>query len=256
MSASLPLRILTTGEWCGREVLEQGKRAALASGGVTTVRVLTVRPDAPLEAVEAALARVRAPRVALSFPAHPPAWVTDEPALQRLATFCGRLGKDVLVVGGDNHLRALAVAAGFAVATTLDDDESRPTRDVEGFPAEFWEQAEVAFTLQRGRATLPLRMDEDVSEELADEPPDYVRRLLRREGTYRGPRDEDLSAERRRTRITRPLEPLDDDELLRIENESHEDHVTHAIRRTGGLPSIPLRRASQNGGRRADSGAP
>lgn len=220
------------------------------------MRVLTVRPDAPLAAVESALARVRDSRVALSFPAHPPASLADERALRLLAALCGGLGKDVLIVGGDDHLRALAVAAGFAVATTLADDEPRPTRDDAEFPAAAWEQAEATFAVHRGRVTLPLRMDDDVPEDLADEPPDYVRHLVQREGTYRGPRDEDGSGVRRMPRVTRPLEPLDDDDLLRFENESHEERVTRAIRRTGGLTSAPLWRTPPQNGGPAGPGAP
>lgn len=223
------------------------------------VRVLTVKPETPLAAVEAALARSRAPRIALSFPARQAARLADEQSLHALAATCDRLGKEVLIVGGDDTLRALAVAAGFAVATTLDDDEPGSSPEAAGPRGiEAWEQAEAAFAVQRApRTTLPLRMDDDLAEELADEPPDYVRHLLAGTGAYPGPRDDDPAPVRGGPRVTRPLEPLDDDELLRFENESHEDRVTRAIRHTGGLVSSPRWLAPRNnGGGRAGPGAP
>lgn len=225
------------------------------------VRVLAVQPGTALADIEAALARTRAPRVALSFPARRSAQLADEQLLHALAAVCGRLGKQVLIVGGDDTLRALAVAAGFAVATSLDDAEppSSSSRGCAGSPdLEAWEEAEATFLVQRAaRATLPLRMDNEPAGEPADEPPDYVRHLLERSGAYPGPRDDDTTPARRVPRVTRPLEPLDDDELLRFENESHEDRVTRAIRHTGGLtPSAPWLAPRNNGGGRAGPGAP
>lgn len=225
------------------------------------VRVLAVQPGTALADIEAALARTRARRVALSFPARRAAQLADEQLLRALATVCGRLGKQVLIVGGDDTLRALAVAAGFAVATSLDDDEppSSPSRGPVGSPSVgAWEEAEATFVVQRAaRATLPLRLDDDPAGDLADEPPDYVRHLLERSDAYPGPRDDDTAPTRRVPRVTRPLEPLDDDELLRFENESHEDRVTRAIRHTGGLTSSPRWLAPRNnGGGRAGPGAP
>lgn len=82
--------------------------------------VLRFRAGATPAKVGAALLRTPARRVALVFPLGIRPALADHSALTAIHERACRAGKEVTLVGGDAHLRACAVAAGFAAATSLD----------------------------------------------------------------------------------------------------------------------------------------
>jgi hypothetical protein len=203
--------------------------------------VLSPRRDATLAEIESAIARARAARIALAFPLGQAATIADPAALRDLRERCDAAGKQVVVVGGDETLRASAVAAGFVAVTSLDEDVAdAPAAELPPIASpEAWEVAEARFAvLQRGSVTRPLALRGDEDDELpVEEPPEYVRRLIAVEGTYARPREDETPAVRRGPRFTRKLEPLDDDEVTRRAAEAHEETITGLIRDTGGLTS-------------------
>jgi hypothetical protein len=191
-------------------------------------RVLTLRPEVSAATVQSSLAQVRARQVMLVFPLGRRPQLADAGALRTLAAYCEQARKRVTIIGGDETLRALAVAAGFAVATSLEDaaareDETSRRRSLPG--RETWEQAYARFSAARGpRTTLPLPLE---GEPALDEPPDYVRQLLEEAGAYAVPRG---------GRITRKLPAISEEDASRTAYEAREDALTAAIRGTGGLP--------------------
>jgi hypothetical protein len=193
-------------------------------------QVLSLRPEAPAAAIQSSLARVRARQVLLVFPLGRRPQLADAGALRTLAAYCEQARKRVTIIGGDETLRALAVAAGFAVATSLEDAVARETEDEtsrrRSLPSrETWEQAYARFSAARGpRTTLPLLLE---GEPALDEPPDYVRQLLEEDGAYAVPRG---------GRITRKLPAISEEDASRTAYEAREDALTAAIRGTGGLP--------------------
>lgn len=200
-------------------------------------QVLHIRAKATLFAIQATISHTRAKRLALAFPLGEQTALTAD-ALDLLAGSCRATGTDVAIIGGDEALRASAVAAGFAVATTLDE----------------WETG----TMPAVRATRPLSLrrvprerdwrephlrlvgkDEEGDElsaldpEWEDQPPEFVVELMERDGAYPGADAHPAAT---------PVEdqPEDDEERVRREAEHYEEHMTGQIRRTGGQPSRPV----------------
>ena len=204
---------------------------------------------ATLRAIAAAIGRTRARSIAVIFPSTPSAELAEQEALPALRAHADRLGKHVVVVGGDETLRARAVAAGFPVATSLEEWQTDEHEALAGGPsgvfAESWE-AESVFVLPEPErnmgATVP-----------REEMPEYVRRIRDLSGHYTGP----LDVEPERTgqtgqtgqtgrlpritpRITMPLPPVELDpdgdtaDAVRRAQERREERITRAIRRTGG----------------------
>ena len=202
-------------------------------------QVLSLRPEAPAAAIQSSLAQARARQVMLVFPLGLRPRLADAGALRTLAAYCEQARKRVTIIGGDETLRALAVAAGFAVATSLEDAVARETEDEpsrrRSLPSrEAWEQAYARFSAARGpRTTLPLSLE---GEPALDEPPDYVRRLLEEDGAYAVPRAGSAPGVPRAGRITRKLPAISEEDASRTAYEAREDAMTAAIRGTGGLP--------------------
>ncbi|HEX6818269.1 MAG TPA: hypothetical protein VF120_07840 [Ktedonobacterales bacterium] len=199
-------------------------------------QVLHIRAQASLFAIQATISHTKAKRLALVFPLGAQTALSAD-TLESLAGSCRASGTDVAIIGGDEALRAGAVAAGFAVATTLDE----------------WETG----TMPAIRHTRPLSLrraarepewrephlrlvDNDEDDELSaldpeweDQPPEFVVELMEQDGAYPGA-DADPVA------IPEQEQPEDDEERVRREAESYEDHMTGRIRRTGGQPSRPV----------------
>src|SRR5258707_4848631 len=134
--------------------------------------------------VRKALSRTSDGEVALILPSGEPAALADPDELRALHEYCQAGKKRVVIVGGDESLRAHAVAAGFAVATSLQDWESdkhataRPGRNLLG--------------LRRAKPTKKLAEEQSVrlvhtasAEEQndvyaldGDDPPRYVAELV------------------------------------------------------------------------------
>src|SRR5690348_9233503 len=194
---------------------------------------------ATLGAIAAAIGRTRGRSIAVIFPSTPsPELAEREEALAALRAHADRLGKQVVVIGGDETLRARAVAAGFPVATALEEWQTDEHEALAGWPSAGQQEAESVFVLPEPApsASLP-----------REEMPEYVRRIRDLSGHYTGP----LDVEPERTgqtgrlpritpRITMPLPPVELDpdgdtaDAVRRAQERREERITRAIRRTGG----------------------
>ena len=183
--------------------------------------VVRLASNASFGAIESALGRLRARRVALLFPLGAPVALTNANAWDALHRHCDALDISLALVGGDEALRAAAVAADFVVATSLDLLDLRAERSA---PVPAADGARL--TLVTPGADAPADDDDDSL-------PHYVRALLEQDGAYSGPRDHDSALERRLARITRPLADEEIDDLQR-RHESFEDGMTLKIRDTSG----------------------
>lgn len=194
--------------------------------------LLHLHSDTPLPTIQAAVGRVRPREIALIFPYGVPvalAGEADSAALHSLYRYCETLDKAVVIIGGDEALRAAAVLAGFAAATSLD-----AWKGASGsrFPHP------MSAPDDEGEWPTPLTLvgnDPDQEVDL-DVLPDYVQLLLGDEG-YTGPRESDADLEERIARNTHPLED-DEDDIASIVSESYEDGITSTIRDTSGLADL------------------
>ncbi len=216
------------------------------------LHLVRCRATASETTIHAALERTRAHTVALAFPLGQPSPLASERVLNDLYQFCESLGKTVVIFGGDEHLRAAAVAAGFTTATSADEWEEAP-------PAAHEEAATQLFGEHAGWDGPELAMvrptdDLDAADDIwTDEPPEYVRELLARSATSPTP-----PAGPRGAPITQPLSEQDDAEALRVAAEHYEERITTTIRNTGGLvprtgstPTAPSPRPGDTGDERA-----
>ena len=206
------------------------------------MHTLPVRPETPLADIQAQLGRQRAQQIALVLPLGAASQLADAAVLRQLALFCQHIGKEVSIIGGDDRLRALAVAVGFVVATSLEEHEQRlPPQMVRRHQRDAWEDAYAQFAVRRSpRTTRPRLLDD---ESALDEPPDYVRRLLDELPPVPIAFAEPVTAIQGRSRTTHPLFSTEDD-IVRETYETDEETVTENIRATGKLvhltPAIRL----------------
>jgi len=191
--------------------------------------VIRVRAHASAAAIHAALAGARAHDVALAFPLGVPCLAGTAETMRGLHAQCLALQKDAVILGGDEHLRAVAVAAGFPVATSLAEWEATlPSLAVVapslGNASASWDQpylSLVPFADERDR-------DHDPFDPFDDMPPNFVLELMARDGVYGAPDETDIY------NVRHEAEPSAEDELLAA-HERYEEHITRAIRHTGGL---------------------
>lgn len=200
--------------------------------------VIRVRAHASSAAIHAAVAGARAHDVALAFPLGVPCLAGTAEAMHGLHAQCLALQKDVLILGGDQHLRAAAVAAGFPAATSLAEWEAtQPRLDIVtppvGNASANWEQpylSLVPFADEWDR-------DRDPFDPFDDMPPNFVLELMARDGVYGAPDETDIYD------VRHEAEPSAEDELLAA-HERYEEHITRAIRHTGGLSLAPSSRST------------
>jgi hypothetical protein len=201
-------------------------------------------------AIRSALARTSADEVALVFPLGEACALADAAELAALHEHCQALGKRVVAIGGDQEFRALAVAAGFAAATSLEEWETskhkavrrrritlgpkrRQRAELEGPPT----PGQVSVV--RAQATIAEEGDGDLYDPVGDDPPRYVAKLVAA--------DEALSSTDRlaaiptiplqRGRITRRLEELRREaaEAAAVDRaqQAYEEQITETIRTSG-----------------------
>jgi FAD/FMN-containing dehydrogenase len=201
---------------------------------------------ATFRAIAAAIGRTRARSIAVIFPSTPSAELAEgDEALPALRAYADRLGKQVVVIGGDEALRARAVAAGFPVATSLEEWQTDEHEALAGWPsagsAGSWE-AESVLVLPEPEQNMGAAVPRE-------EMPEYVRRIRDLSGHYTGPLDAEPGQRGRLPRVTPritmplPAVELDADgdtgDAVRRAQERREERITRAIRRTGG-PSLGL----------------
>lgn len=194
-------------------------------------RIIRVPADASVAAIHSALAGARAHDVALAFPFGVPCLAGTHDAMRDLHARCSALEKDVVILGGDAHLRAVAVAAGFPAATSLVEwvatqpripaiaSASPPTSDEWDYPR----LSLVAFDENWDSEHDPFDPFDEV-------PPEFVQDLMARDGAYGAPNGDDG----RDAELADETDPSAEDSLLAA-HERYEEHITRAIRHTGGL---------------------
>ena len=191
--------------------------------------VIRVPALASATAVQTILAGTRADDIALVFPLGIPCLVGTSDAMRGLYAHCRALQKDVVILGGDGHLRAVAVAAGFPAATSLKEwDATLPHLPAIASPsphsAADWNPPQLSLVPFEGESD----MDGDPFDPFNDMPPEFVLELMAHDGAYGAP-DEDDARD-----VTYEAEPSAEDALLAA-HERYEEHITRAIRHTGGL---------------------
>jgi|GEM_PF-1231859 hypothetical protein len=217
--------------------------------------VLRIPADATVSTIARAISGVRAQRIALLVAPGAGTDLADPVALQLLRTLCDELGKDVAVIGGNERLRAAAVAVGFAAAISLDDWKTDPelpaVRPTAGGAQPSEQRTRGRLYRRRKQPQQPQQWegvhalpddggvwDEDEVDYWEDELPAYVQALMQTEGSFPGLHDETPAERARRPRITRPLRELSEDEALRLADESHEERMTLTIRDTAGHAAV------------------
>lgn len=194
--------------------------------------VLHLPATSSLASVRAALACYESCEALLVLPSCGADALCQPEALAALRAFCREQEIDAVFIGGDETLRAFAVAAGFAAATSIDAwqaaaPEESPAAFVPPSPEE-WAAADAALAAASGYHP------GDAGSGWHADPPEYVMRLLdlSAEGGYSGPRDEPTTeeAERLRADAAASMDPL-----LRAHYE-YEERITATIRDTGRLP--------------------
>ncbi|SRR5260221_1867867 len=200
-------------------------------------QILHIRAEAALPAIETAIQRARARRLALSFPFGRTSAVANWELLTALGERCRSLGIDVAIIGGDATLRANAVAAGFAVATTPDEWDTGTMPTVRAA-----RRGQRADDVERALPRLSLVIDDDAAAAYPydDEPPPYVIELMVSEGMYPDPHSDPA---------TPGADGAQDEggDALLASHEHYEEDMTGAIRDTGRLPSLPRGLAHEAG---------
>jgi hypothetical protein len=197
-------------------------------------QILHIRAEAALPAIETAIQRARARRLALSFPFGRTSAVANWELLTALTERCRSLGIDVVIIGGDETLRANAVAAGFAVATTLDEWDTGTMPAVRAA-----RRGQHADDAEHALPRLSLVIDDDAADPYDDEPPPYVIELMVSEGMYPDPHSDPPPG----------ADGVQDEggDALLASHEHYEEDMTAAIRDTGWLPSLPRGLAHEAG---------
>ncbi|HEY7835137.1 MAG TPA: hypothetical protein VIG30_16295 [Ktedonobacterales bacterium] len=202
------------------------------------VHLIRLAADSRPDAVRAALARTDAQEVALVIPLGADCALADGDALAALYDECETLGKAVVIIGGDARLRAGAVAAGFAAATSLEEWETGEHRAVSAPAGPTDEQAPSGYLY----VLLPEADDAEpgLYDSTGDDPPAYVADLLPPDPT---PPAERYAAIPTQPRVRTPAQERRDEarreaaqaaaqERARL---AYEERVTSAIRATGTL---------------------
>jgi hypothetical protein len=215
-----------------------------------------VRAGARAAELRRALAHAPESDVAVILPLGEPAALATGDELSRLAEYCQAEGKRVVLIGGDQALRARAVAEGFAAATSVEEWETgkhhavHPVRRLLG--------------MRRGRVTrelpdlpqLPdLRPASAPPAQVGDsgelyaigggDPPEYVSDIVAEDGALADPDRHaqvptiPLRRSRRTQRLDEALRERQEAEALARASQQYEEQVTSAIRAGAGAEYAP-----------------
>jgi hypothetical protein len=225
--------------------------------------IYTIQCDTgtPIDAIQAALARAPADEVALTFPLGVACAFADAAELEALWAHCQALGMRVVVIGGDQALRAHAVAAGFAAATSVDEWETVKHRAVRRHrrslgpqlqkrPEE--EPAAVDIRVVRGGGTIAEEGAGDLYDLVGEDPPGYVADLVASDETLAPVERQSQipTIPLQRGRITRRLEELRREaaaaEALDRAQQEYEDQITRTIRTTSATDTTSPPTAAAN----------
>jgi hypothetical protein len=219
--------------------------------GTDMLYTVQLRPDTSREEAQTALARVASDEVGLVFPLGTRCVLASPDDLEALHAFTESLRKRAIIVGGDETLRACAVTAGFAAATSVAEWETskhntvRPRhrltwpgrRDTDGEVGE-------AAPLRRVLAAMHGGEDrEDLYGPVGEDPPTYVADLMADEQDALMQRHAAVPTIPMRSRVTRRLaETLQAQAEARAMEQAHhayEERVTATIRASAGPAFTP-----------------
>lgn len=193
-------------------------------------RIIHLPATASLDSVRAALARLESCEALLAFPPCGVGALTQPEVLAALFAFCREQEIEAVFVGGDEALRAMAVAEGFAAATSIDAWETHTPHVAAAIrlpTADEWATADAALVAAATR-----RLAGDDAAAWHTDPPAYVLRLLGGTSGYIGPRDEPTPQEAERLLA----ELAATDPLLRAHRD-YEERITATIRDTARMPA-------------------
>jgi hypothetical protein len=148
------------------------------------LRTLRIPPSADIAFVCGALTRVPAREVALEWPLGACCALAGASEMQTLLDTCAALGKAVIILGGDETLRAHAVAAGFGAATSLGEWETAKQRAVRPRPQTYGPDRPRVATGYPGAPAVRILAPADTREDphlydlTGDDPPGYVVELV------------------------------------------------------------------------------
>ncbi len=216
-------------------------------------RVLRFSAKTTVADVARSIQRTPARRIALVFPLGDRTRFADTGRMDIVARICGERRKDVTIVGGDELLRACAVACGLRAAVTLED----------------WHDAQPTWSLRRAKPRLSMsrlqvipkpagaqseasvepdgEADDGADDRLDVDPPAYIQELL---ALYQQEPESRMAASAREPiTLPRPFAvatrtsdlaydldyDLDCDDLVRALAEDDEERLTTTIRQTSGL---------------------
>jgi hypothetical protein len=228
--------------------------------GITMVYTIHLEAAASGEMARAAVARAPRGEVALVFPWGRPCALSDASWLAALYDACAARDILLVIVGGDHLLRAHAVAAGFAAATSIEEWETSKHRALRASRG-------VAHPRRRARGTwavpdvrLVAISAKDTAEHDGDDlyalygedPPSYVADLVAHERSLREDRHTLVpTVPLQRGRATRVLsETLRDRreaEALERAHQLFEERLTETIRQSADPITAP-RDESDTGG--------
>lgn len=215
--------------------------------GVDMVYVVQLEPSTSVSAAMAAVARAPAEELALAFPFGAACALAREEQLAALQTHCEALGKQVAIIGGDEMLRAQAVAAGFGAATSVDEWETSRHRAVRLVNKLLAPVKRAPGDLAPGAADLrvvaepdPIDDASDLYDFVGEDPPRYVAELVSAGDSDATPRHDDvptipLQWARTTRRLRERLRDAADAAALERAHQAYEEQLTDAIRATGGL---------------------
>lgn len=185
--------------------------------------------------VIASLKRTLDTSYALVFPSSLVCRMASEREMDTLSAYCAKVALDITIIGGDAELRARAVAARFAAATSLDDwgalddsDEYVPggrLRDFEPF------------------TVVPDDVEDDpqgLYDPLRNDPPAFVRRLQASHSSVQ--REDTAHVTRLFPSIAQHVSEQEQAEALQRACERYEERIAARIRRTSGLSAASQRR--------------
>jgi hypothetical protein len=211
-----------------------------------------VRLDARARAAEARKALERAPEsdVAVILPLGVAVALAEGDELGQLAGYCRADGKQIVLIGGDEALRARAVAEGFAAATSLEAWETDKHRAVHPMRR--------LLGLGRGRITRvlpelrpadsPPAHLEDSGELYAvggDDPPEFVTDIVAEDSKLTDPDRHShvptipLRRSRRAERLAAVHRERQEAEARTRTDQHYEDQVTNSIRAGAGTEYAP-----------------
>lgn len=216
------------------------------------LHAIRVSPSATYDAVLAAIRHTRDEEVAIVFPPGVSSALAGD--LETLYGQCRALGKFVVVIGGDELLRASAVIAGFAAATTVAEWEADHHR-APRLPHLSWKP-------RRGKVTAPLpdlpiylvwsatrNTSEDESGDLydlvGDDPPEYIADLVAADEVLSPPDRHTaiatvpLPRDRRTRKLAERLRDADEAAAVDRAQQEYEEHLTRTIRVTG-VPALEI----------------